>query len=161
MPGKFDLTKEDALVSTNFFLEIKGEIVSNLTSVDGLSMEIEKADINQRVVDGKFVQHVAMSKPKMTGELTVKRLAPLDSSSDEMYKWFNALREHGMSANNRTGERKDGSVVIYDTTMTEIARWNFYKAWPSKMAMDSFEVTKNDPVAETITLQYEQLERIK
>jgi phage tail-like protein len=157
----FDLTKEDALVSTNFFLEIDGSIISNLTSVDGLSTEIEKSDINQRVTSGKFVQHVAMSKPKMTGELTVKRLAPLDSSSDAMWTWFNKLREKGMSANNRAGERKDGSVVIYDTTMTEIARWNFYKAWPSKIAMDSFEVTKNDPVAETVTLQYEKLERKK
>jgi phage tail-like protein len=161
MPGAFDLTKEDALVGTNFFLEIDGSIVSNLTSVDGLSLEIEKSDINQRLKDGKLAQHVAMSKPKMTGELTVKRLAPLDATSDEMWKWFNSLRDKGMSANNRSSERKDGSVVIYDTTFTEIGRWNFYKAWPSKMAMDSFEVTKNDPVAETITIQYEKLERKK
>ncbi len=157
----FDLTKEDALVGTNFFLEIDGSIISNLTSVDGLSVEIEKSDINQRITSGKFVQHVAMSKPKMTGELTVKRLAPLDSSSDEMWKWFNQLRSKGMSANNRAGERKGGAVVIYDTTMMEIARWTFQKAWPSKIVMDSFEVTKNDPVSETITLQYEELERTK
>jgi phage tail-like protein len=157
----FDLTAEDALVSTNFFLELDGSIMSNLTSVDGLSLEIEKADINQRVQSGKFIQHVAMSKPKMTGELTVKRLAPLDASSDAMWTWFNTIRDTGMSADNRNGERKDGSIVIYDTTLTEIARWNFYSAWPSKMAMDSFEVTKNDPVAETITIQYEKLERKK
>jgi phage tail-like protein len=160
MPA-FDLTAEDALVSTNFFLEIDGSIMSNLTSVDGLSLEIEKSEINQRVTSGKFIQHVAMSKPKMTGELTIKRLAPLDSSSDAMWTWFNSIRDSGMSADNRNGERKDGSIVIYDTTLTEIARWNFYSAWPSKMAMDSFEVTKNDPVAETVTIQYEKLERKK
>ena len=45
--------------------------------------------------------------------------------------------------------------------MTEIARWNFYSAWPSKIASDSFEVTKNDPVSESITFQYEKLERKK
>lgn len=160
MPA-FDLIKNDTLVGTNFWLEIDGSIITSLTSVDGLSLEIEKADITQRVADGKFVQHVAMSKPKLTGELTVKRLAPLDSSSDAMWTWFTAIRDKGMSANNRSSERKDGSVVIYDTTMTETARWNFYKAWPSKMAMDSFEVTKNDPVSETITIQYEKLERKK
>ena len=160
MPA-FDLTKEDALVSTNFFLEIDGSVISNLTSVDGLSVEIEKADITQRVQSGQYIQHVAMSKPKMTGELTVKRLAPLDATSDAMWGWFNTIRDKGMSASNRAGERKDGSVVIYDTTMTEIARWNFYSGWPSKIAMDSFEVTKNDPVAESITIQYEKLERKK
>jgi phage tail-like protein len=160
MPA-FDLSTNDALVSTNFFLEIDGSIISNLTSVDGLSVEIEKSDITQRVQSGQYVQHVAMSKPKMTGELTVKRLAPLDATSDAMWGWFNAIRDKGMSASNRSGERKDGSVVIYDTTMTEIARWNFYSGWPSKIAMDSFEVTKNDPVAESITIQYEKLERKK
>jgi phage tail-like protein len=156
----FDLTKDDPLVGTNFFLEIDGSVIANLTSVDGLSLEIEKADISQRIQSGQYVQHVTMSKPKFTGELTVKRLAPLDATGDALWKWFNTIRDSGMSAATRS-ERKDGSVVIYDTTMTETARWNFYKAWPSKIANDSFEVTKNDPVAETITFQYEKLERKK
>jgi phage tail-like protein len=160
MPS-FDLVKQDPLVGTNFFLEISGSVISNLTSVDGLSVELEKAEINQRTTNGQFVQHIAFSKPKWTGELTVKRLAPLDSSGDPLWKWFNDIREKGMSASNRAGERKDGSVVVYDTTMTEIARWNFYGAWPSKIANDGFEVGKNEPVAESISFQYEKLERKK
>jgi phage tail-like protein len=157
----FDLTKDDPLVGTNFFLEIDGSVISNLTSVDGLSVEVEKADITQRVQSGNYIQHVTMSKPKLTGELTVKRLAPLDATGDALWKWFNSIRDSGMSANNRSGERKDGSVVIYDTTMSEIARWNFYSAWPSKIANDGFDVTKNDPVHESVTFQYEKLERKK
>jgi phage tail-like protein len=160
MPS-FDLTKDDPLVGTNFFLEIDGSVISNLTSVDGLSVELEKADISQRINNGQYIQHVAMSKPKWTGEMTVKRLAPLDSTNDPLWTWFNGIRNSGMSASNRSGERKDGSVVIYDTTMTEVARWNFFSAWPSKIANDSFEVTKNDPVHESITIQYEKLERKK
>jgi phage tail-like protein len=157
----FDLIKQDPLVGTNFFLEISGEVISNLTSVDGLSVEVEKAEINQRTTNGQLVQHVALSKPKLTGELTVKRLAPLDATSDPLWKWFNQIRDKGMSASNRDGERKDGSVVIYDTTMSEMARWNFYSAWPSKIANDGFEVGKNEPVAESISFQYEKLERKK
>jgi len=160
MPA-FDLIKADPLVGTNFFLEIDGSMISNLTSVDGLSVELEKADVTQRIEKGGFVQHVAMSKPKWTGELTVKRLAPLDATNDPLWKWFNTIREGGMSAHNRAGERKDGSVVVYDTTLTEIGRWNFYQAWPSKIANDGFDVTKNEPVAESITIQYEKLERKK
>ena len=48
-----------------------------------------------------------------------------------------AIREKGMSADNRGGERKNGSVVIYDTTMTEVARWNWFNGWPSKISSDS------------------------
>jgi phage tail-like protein len=157
----FDLIKDDPLVGTNFFLEIDGSVISNLTSVDGLSVEVEKADVTQRTQSGNFVQHAMMAKPKWTGELTVKRLAPLDSTQDPMWSWFNSIREKGMSASSRSTERKDGSVVIYDTTMTEISRWNFFSAWPSKIASDNFEVTKNDPVHESITIQYEKLERKK
>ncbi len=160
MPA-FNLQQVDPLIATNFFLEISGSILTTLTSVEGLTMEIEKAEVNQRLDKGVLVQHVAMSKAKWTGELTVKRLAPLDSSSDELWKWFNSLRTSGMSATNRTSTRKDGSVVVYDPTMTEIARWNFTAAWPSKIASDGMEVGKNDPVSETITFQYETLARIK
>jgi phage tail-like protein len=102
-----------------------------------------------------------MSKPKWTGELTVKRLSPLDSTSDNLWKWFLDLRKKGMSATTRATDRKSGSIVIYDATLTEISRWNFTNAWPSKIQNDGFDVAKNDPVAESITLQYETLERIK
>lgn len=158
---KFDLMTVDPLVGTDFFLEIDGQPVTNLTSVDGLTLEIEKAEINQRTIGGKLVQHSTMSKSKWTGELTIKRLAPLDMSTDELWKWFNALRNKGMSAPARAASRKAGSVVIYDTTLTEIARWNFTNAWPSKIENSGFDVTNNDPVTETITIQYETLARIK
>ncbi len=157
----FNLTKQDPLVGTNFFLEISGEVIANLTSVDGLHVEIEKADINQRTMKGHLVQHVTMSKPKMTGELTVKRLAPLDSTKDPLWEWFLKIRDKGMSVANRGAERKSGSIVIYDTTMAEISRWNFTEAWPSKIENDGFDVTKNEPVSESITFQYESLVRVK
>lgn len=146
----------DPLIATNFFLEVDGEVISNLTGVDGLSMEVEKADFNERLAGGKFVQRVALSKPKMTGELTVKRLAPLDASSDNLWKWFMTVRKGDMSS-----ARKGGSIVIYGTDFTEIARWNFTNGFPTKIASDGVDVTKNDPVSETITMVYESLERIK
>ena len=157
----FNLTKQDPLVGTNFFLEISGEVISNLTSVDGLQVEILKADINQRTTSGHLVQHVTMSKPKLTGELTVKRLAPLESTQDALWKWFLKIRDRGMSVDNRGAERKNGSIVVYDTTMTEISRWNFTDAWPSKIENDGFDVSKDEPVSESVTFQYESLVRVK
>jgi phage tail-like protein len=146
----------DPLIATNFFLEIEGEVISNLTGVDGLSMEVEKADFNERVEGGKLVQRVAMSKPKMTGELTIKRLAPLDSSSDKIWAWFESVRKGAMAS-----ARKGGSIVIFDTTFKEISRWNFTHAFPTKIASDGVDVTKNEPISETVTIAYESLERKK
>jgi len=157
----FDLNLQDPLIANNFDLEIQGAKVSSLTSVEGLELELEKMEINQRTALGHQIQHTALSKPKLTGELTVKRLAPLVSTSDEVWVWFNALRDAGMSTLARKTQRKNGSIVIFDTTMKEIARWNFFDAWPSKIASDGVEVGKNEPISETITFQYEKLERLK
>ena len=159
--SSFNLLKEDPLVATNFFLEVSGEVISNLTSIDGIGVELEKVDINQRMPNGQLVQHVAYSKPKWTGEFTVKRLSPLTSANDPLWKWFMTIRDKGMSADNRNQERKSGSLVVYDSTLKEISRWNFTEAWPSKISVDSFDVTKNDPVEESITFQYESLTRVK
>ena len=159
--SSFNLLKEDPLVATNFFLEVSGEVISNLTSIDGIAVELEKLDINQRTSKGQLVQHVAYSKPKWTGEFTVKRLSPLTSANDPLWKWFMTIRDKGMSADNRNQGRKSGSLVVYDSTLKEISRWNFTEAWPSKISVDSFDVTKNDPVEESITFQYESLTRVK
>jgi phage tail-like protein len=156
-----DLIKSDPLLATNFFLEVNGEVIDTLSEVSGLDVELEIAEVTQRSAAGQYVQHKAFSKPKWTGELTVKRIAPLDASKDNLWTWFNTIRNKGMSADNRNGERKDGSIVIYDTTMKEIARWNFYSAWPSKISQDSLTVGSNDPISESITFQHEKLERKK
>jgi len=156
-----DLLKSDPLIATNFFMEVDGSVWSSLAEVSGLDLELEVAEVVQRTSNGQLVHHKTLSKPKLVGELTVKRTAPLDATGDPLWTWFMAIRDKGMSADNRGGERKNGSVVIYDTTMTEIARWNFYLGWPSKISSDSMTVSSNDPVNETVTLQYEKLERKK
>ena len=157
----FDLIKQDPLVATTFYLEIQGETVTNLTSVDGLAEEIEVSDVVQRMTNGQYVQHKVMAKSKYTGELTMKRYSPLDAANDSIWKWFNTIRNGGMPAADRSSQRKSGSIVLYDTSMTEIARWNFTDAWPSKIETDGLDVTKNDPVSETVTIQYETLVRKK
>lgn len=157
----FNLQTDDPLVATNFFMTIDSNIVVNITSVDGLSLEIEATDVNQRTANGVLVQHRAMSKPKWTGQLTVKRLAPLDATTDELWKWFMSIRTTGMKAAARVGQRKSGGINIYDTSMELVSSWTFTNAWPSKIETEGLDVTKNDPVAETITLEYETLTRTK
>jgi phage tail-like protein len=156
-----DLIKSDPLIATNFFLEIKGEVVDTLSEVSGLDVELETADVTQRSDKGQYIQHKAYTKPKWIGEITIKRIAPLDATKDALWKWFNQIREKGMSVEGRGGERKDGSIVIYDTTMKEIARWNFFSAFPTKISQDSLTVGSNDPVSESVTFVHEKLERIK
>ncbi len=156
-----NILKQDPLVANHFFLEVDGEVISQLSEVSGLDVEVEVTDIQQQLPSGQYSQRKAFSKPKWTGEISVKRLAPDDASSDSLWKWFNSIRDKGMKISSLDEERKNGSVVIYDSTLAEVARFNFYNAWPSKISTDSFTVGGNDPVSETITLQHEKLERTK
>lgn len=155
------LTKVDPLVANHFFLEVDGEVISQLSEVSGLDVELEVTEVAQQMQSGQYAQRKAFSKPKWTGEITIKRLAPLDATQDSLWKWFNTIRNSGMGVDKLTDQRKNGSVVIYDSTLKEVARWNFYNAWPSKISNDSFTVGSNDAVTETVTFQHEKLERKK
>ncbi|MHB2022180.1 MAG: phage tail protein [Mycobacteriales bacterium] len=151
----------DPLVANHFFLEIDGEVIAQLSEVSGLDVELEVADIQQQTAKGTYEQRKAFSKPKWTGELTIKRLAPNDAKSDPLWKWFNEIRDKGMSIGKLEERRKHGSVVIYDSTLAEVGRWNFFNCWPSKISNDAFTVGSNDPVHESVTFQHEKLERVK
>jgi phage tail-like protein len=155
------LINTDPIVSQNFFLEIDGAIVSILSSVSGLDVQMEVATMQQAGPNGKVQTVKTLGQANKVGDLTMVRMAAPDMSSDKMWEWFNAIRDKGFALGNRAGERKNGSIVMYDSANTEIARFNFTNGWPSKIATDQLSVDSNDPVKETITLTIESLARVK
>jgi phage tail-like protein len=56
--------------------------------------------------------------------------------------------------------RKNGSIVAYDQTLTEVARWNFENAWPSKIDGPTPSAEANDVMMESVTIVHEFVERI-
>lgn len=156
-----DLISHDPLISQNFFLEIDGEVVSVLSSVSGLDIEVEVASIQQAGKTGKSQMVRTLGNQNKAPELQLARMAPVDSTSDKMWTWFNEIRDKGMVVGDRAKSRKNGSIVLYDTSNAETCRFNFYNAWPSKIATDQLSIDSQDPVKESITLQCERLERVK
>jgi phage tail-like protein len=156
-----DLLKHDPLVVSNFYLEIEGAEIATLSEVSGLEIEVEVVEAKQTAKLGQYQVVKSLGQAKAPGDLSVKRVAPLDIDSDPIWKWFNDIRDKGMKIKERGGMRKNGSIVIFDTSNTEVARWNFFNAWPSKIASDSFSAGGTEAVSETITLVIERLERKK
>jgi phage tail-like protein len=156
-----ELISGDPLIAQNFFLEIDGAVVSILTSVSGLDLEVEVASAQQVGKDGKSQIVKTLAGRNKQGDLTLTRLAPADSTQDKLWQWFHDIRNKGILQNDRTNNRKNGSVVIYDSTHGEVARFNFTHGWPSKISTDQLSVDSNDPVKENITLTIETLERTK
>jgi tail tube protein gp19 len=87
-------------------------------------------------------------------------MAPSDAMADPIWKWFIAIRDKGLTMD-RASARKNGSIVLYDTSFVEIGRFNFIKGWPSKIATDAVSTESSEAVKETITLVIERLDRVK
>ena len=59
-------------------------------------------------------------------------MAPPDATSDPLWKWFLDIHSKGMTLLDRTNNRKNGSIVLYDSAHTEVARFNFFNGWPTQ-----------------------------
>ena len=156
-----ELINTDPIVSQNFFLEIDGSIVSILSSVSGLDIEMEVVTMEQAGANGKVQVVKTLGKSNKAPDLSLVRMAPPDMTQDQLWGWFNDIRDKGILLSDRSNNRKNGSIVMYDSTNAEIARFNFTNGWPSKISTDQLSVESNDPVKETITLTVESLARVK
>jgi phage tail-like protein len=156
-----DLISTDPIVAQNFFLEIDGQVVTMLSGVSGLDLEVDVVTTQQAGKDGKVQTVKTIGTATKAPDLSMTRMAPADAMADPMWSWFTQVQGSGMSVTDRAAARKNGSIVLYDSTGTEIGRFNFFNGWPSKIATDQLSVDANDAVKETITLVIERLERVK
>jgi phage tail-like protein len=156
-----DLIITEPLISHNFFLEVDGKVVSTLSGISGMDMELDVVTLTQVGEKGMMQMIKTLGNQQKAPDITVTRMAPGDSTKDELWKWFLKVRGSGMPHGNRVLERKNGSVVMYDSANVEVARYNFFNAWPSKISTDALSADGNDPLKETITLTCERFERVK
>ena len=57
------------------------------------------------------------------------------------------------------GARRNGSIVLYDSMQTEVARWNFVNGWPSVWKGSDLDAGANEIAVEEVTIAHEGLER--
>lgn len=150
----------DPIVARFFYLDIDGEKIT-LSGVSGLDIELEVVSVQVNGVKGKQDHIKTVGGGLKAPDITLTRLAPPDSTSDPIWKWFGDIRDKGFSIGNRSKERKNGSIIMYDSSATEVARFNFVMAWPSKIATDALSTDSNDAVKENITLVCERIDRVK
>ncbi|MEV3970137.1 phage tail protein [Streptomyces sp. NPDC050698] len=96
---------------------------------------------------------------------TVRKLPGKTSFSDITLKWgispsreLWAWRQQVVDGN---VVRKNGSIVVFDlSNRSEVARWNFVSAWPSKWEGASFNAKGTDVAVDTLVLAHEGLTRV-
>jgi phage tail-like protein len=138
----------DPFGSFNFLVEIDGISRGAFQSVSGFDSSID------------IVEH------REGGENTTTRKLPgLTKYSNITLKWGitddRELYEWHRDAVLGNVQRKNGSIVGLDRRGTEVMRWNFFNAWPSKYDAPDFNAEGNDVAIETLELAHEGLERVK
>jgi len=133
-----------------FSIEIKGVDLAFFTACSGLSMEFE-------VMEHPHINAKAKSKTttKIPGrtkysEVVLKRGFTPD---DKLYKWFKDV----LDASTKT-PYKDGSIVIYDRTQKEVARFNLTNMWPSKLSVSDLTAGSDEVMVEEVTMQHELID---
>jgi phage tail-like protein len=156
-----DLIGHDPLLARNFFLEVDGQVLTILSGVSGLDVEVEVATATQVGPSGRSQTIKTLGNAQKAPDITLERIAAPSATDDKLWMWFNAILNSGMKLNDRATQRKNGAIVLYDSAMSEIGRFNFTNGWPSKISTSGLSAEGSDVVKETITLTVERLVREK
>jgi phage tail-like protein len=130
----------------SFAVTIEGRELGAFREVTGLDTEIEV--IEYREGSGGPIQKI----PGQTKYSPIK-LTRGFTGDRALQDWFTEFLE---SRSQRVG----GSIVMLDQTRSEIARWNFQQAWPSKITGPTLNADGNEVATESITLAHEGLLRV-
>ena len=130
-----------------FAVQIEGITEAVFTECTLPTLEVE---VHQQMEGGlnNAVHHLP-GRVK-AGKITLKRGI---SSSDKLLAWYMDIAQGKISSSRRTV-----SVVMYDSLLEEVMRWNFEGTFPSRWTGPSF-VSGNSALAiETLELSYQSMD---
>lgn len=142
----------DPLVGFHFKIEVQGKISGFFTEISGLGSETE-------VIEHKVVtpgaQEVVQKIPGRLkwGDITLKRgiTAEMDA-----WNWRKMVEDGDIQ-----GARANGSITMFDQSLTPVAQWDFENAWPVKITGPSLQSDSNAFGIEEMVLAHEYIKRVK
>ena len=142
----------DPLVSFHFAIEIQGQVTGYFTECSGLGSEHEV--IEHKVVDEQGREFIQKIPGRMKWQdISLKRGI---TSVMDIWNWRKMVEDGDVE-----GARKNGSIVMFDQGLKEVARWNFERAWPTKVTGPQLQSDSNAFGIEEMTITHEFLERVK
>ena len=146
MPGFSDY---DSAGTHKFGFTLDGIESKTIKSIDGLSLKLDKVETKSNTLDGKPVHKVWAGNRVYLGQLTVTRVMTDDPSWDI---WFNTAIKDVKAA------RKNGVVTIYNQEFMPTREYTFKNAWPIELKVSGMNAASANPIEETITFVYEEIE---
>ena len=124
-----------------FYVEIAGVPQAVFTEVSGLQIETEITEYEEGG-NNDFV-HRLPGRTKI-GNITLKRGM---TSSNELLQWFLKIARGSI-------DRRNVTVIMYDSAGKELFRWNFIEAYPVKWTGPQFTAASTEAAVETLELTH-------
>ena len=139
----------DPLVAFHFFVEA-GDVQGAFRDCTGLGSESDIVEYKASDKEGVSITRKVPGRTKWEN-IVLKR-----GITDDMaiWNWRKQVEEGKVET-----VRRNGSVVLYNQENTEIARWNFFDAWPSKVTGPQLNAQSNEIAIEELTIVHERIER--
>ena len=142
----------DPLIGFSFSLEVSGKVQGYFTEIGGLGSETEI--VEHKITDpmGRDLIQKIPRRLKFT-DVTLKRGV---TALMDLWTWRKMVEDGDI-----VGARSNGSIIMYDQSLTAIAQWDFTNGWPTKVTGPSLSSDSNAFGVEEVTITYEYLVRIK
>ncbi len=152
MAATQDALTGDPMIGAHFEVSV-GAVTGYFTEVSGLGSESEVVE-HKIIAKGAKESMIRKIPGRLKwGDITLKRGI---TKNMDFYTWRKQVEDGKVEA-----ARLDGTIIMYDQTMTPVAEWNFFKGWPSKISGPSLTAESNAVGIEEVTIVHEGIKRVK
>jgi phage tail-like protein len=142
----------DPLISAQFAIEFQGVIAGAFQECTGMGSENEVVEYKASTQKGDYVIQKVPGRMKWNN-ITLKRGL---TDAVDLWDWRKQVEQGKIEE-----ARKNGSIIMFDQTGKEVARWNFTNAWPSKISGPAANAGENTAAIEEMEITHEGYERVK
>ncbi|GAB6095347.1 phage tail protein [Desulfatiferula olefinivorans] len=139
-------TRTDPYRAFNFIVEIDGIARAGFQECSGLDTSQDPIEYREG--------NEGLTVRKLTGLVKYSNITLKWGTTDDAALWD--WRKNVMAGRD---DRKNGSIVLLDSTGQEKVRWNFREGWPTKWTGPTFNATGSEVAVETLEIAHEGLEK--
>lgn len=141
----------DPLAGFQYAVEIQGVVSGYFTECGGLGSEHDV--IEHKIVSDSGKEIIQKIPGRMKWQdITLKRGI---TDSMDIWDWRKKVEDGDVES-----ARSNGSIVMFDQHLSEVARWNFENGWPIKVSGPSMKSDANEIGVEELTITHEGMWRV-